>query len=293
MIKTCSVLFRPSEYLKPNKMKEACSLIAKYGKKGCIIAGATDVFVDKPKNIDALIDITGLNLNYIKRDKRGIRIGALTTQQTLETSKEIRKDPWAVISETAYQMGTPGIRNVATIGGNICKAQPSADLPPPLIALDAEVKLAGRRGERSILLERFITGVEKTALRTGEFLKEIWIPNPPPHTGAVFLKMGRSRIDLAVINTAVRVTLGSGEVCRDVKIVLGTAASIPFRPKKTEGLVRGKKLNDALIGEAGQIASKEAKPRTTLRSTEDYRRQIIAVFVKRGLKEAFERAKKV
>ena len=293
-----SKLFRPKEYITAMTIEEAVFLLEKYGERAKPIAGCTDLFVERPSNVDYLIDITPLPLDYISKDPKtlGINIGALTSIRNIETStlfQDVKFKVYNILSEVAHKMASTNIRNIATIGGNICNAVPSADFPPVLIALDAKVRVVGPKKKRIVSLEEFFLDVRKTVLQRGELLTEIRVPEQPPITGTAFFKVGRVHIDIALVNVATRVSLGVDETCNDVRIVFGAVAPTPIRAKKAEQLLQGKKIGDTLIEKVGLTASKEVKPISDVRASINYRREMCNVLVKRALKRAYNRAKEV
>ncbi len=283
------------EYFKPATIDETILLLAKHMGKAKPIAGGTDLLVRtktgevKP---EYLVDISGLHKQaYIRSDGEGIKIGALTTLRALETSTLLKEKAY-ILTEAAHRMGSVQVRNVATIGGNICNGVPSADMPPALIALEARAKIVGSKGERVIPLEEFFVDAKQTTLKSDELLTEIEIPKQPPRTGATFLKLGRLSIDIALVNVAVRVSLESNkDICENARIVLGAVAPTVIRARKAEALVKGKALAESLIREVAQVASEETKPLSDVRSSADYRREMCLALVKHGLERALERAK--
>ena len=277
-------------YLGPETIEEAISLLTKYGRKAKVIAGGTDLLVqirDKVIKPEYLVDIEHIpGLDYIKYDeKQGVSIGALTTIRTLERSNELQRI-YPVISQAARQMASMAIRNVGTVGGNLCNAAPSADTAPSLIGLEAKAKLIGPDGERMIALEDFFTGPGQTVLKTGELLVEVQVPPMPTCSKGVYLKHSiRGSIDLAIVGVAAILTMDDGQ-CQDAKIVLGAVAPIPMRAAEAEKVLRGEKIGDALIEEASQAALNECCPITDVRASAEYRREIVRVFIRRALKEA-------
>jgi CO/xanthine dehydrogenase FAD-binding subunit len=283
-------LFRPREYLKPKTIDEAVSLLVKYGEKAKVIAGGTDLLVEKPPESEYLIDIAALPLDYIDEDQAVVKIGALTTFDGLEKSALLQEGPLRVLAEAARDFGHRNVRNLATIGGNLCSAVPSADAPPPLIALDSEVVIYGPSGESEIPLEKFFVHVRRTVLKGSELLKEIKVPIPSPRTGITFLKIGRTRVDIALVNVAVSIRLRKDGVCEDARIVLGAVAPTPIRLRGAEALLRGKKVNEGTIEEAADIASRNTKPISDVRSSAEYRTKASMVLVKRAITKAWKRA---
>jgi carbon-monoxide dehydrogenase medium subunit len=271
-------------------MGEAASLLAKYGDRAKIIAGGTDLLVEEPSDVEYLIDIASLPMDYIKDNGEEIKIGALSTIRGIEISSLFKQGACRILAEAAHDFGHASLRNMATIGGNVCVAVPSADFPTVLLALDARAKLVARAGERTVPIEEFFVAVRKTVLKGDELLVEIQIPKPPAHTGTAFIKLGRTSVDIAVVNVATRITLRRKELCEDARIVLGAVAPTPIRAKRAEELLKGKRIDSALIEEASQIASEETKPISDIRSSADYRREMSRILVKRALRKALERA---
>jgi carbon-monoxide dehydrogenase medium subunit len=284
-------LFRPREYIRPTSIKEATDLIKKYGKSAAILAGGTDLLVAKPPHVEYIVDITRLPLSYIDFNGMGIRIGSLTTIAELEFSRRLKAEPYEIIARSAYEMGTPITKNMATIGGNICNAAPSAEMPPSLLALDAETMIVSSSGRRKVSMEEFFVGPKKTCLRKGELLKEIFVPRAPSRSKAAFMKKGRTSEDIAQVNVAVRITVGPGAVCNAARIALGAVAPTPIRAKKAESVLVGEKLEDVpeIVEEVAQTASGETRPISDVRASVEYRREITKVLVKRALESAVEK----
>jgi carbon-monoxide dehydrogenase medium subunit len=284
---------RPFQYLAPASTSEAISLLVKYKDEAKVIAGGTDLVVQMRRRLvkpQYVVDISGIpNLDYIRFDaKHGLTIGALTTIRTLEKSAELWQ--WyPIISQAASKLGSVAIRNVATLGGNLCNAMPIADMAQPLLALSAKVRIAGPGGERVIHLEDFFTDVGKTSLKIGEILVEIQVSVSLPNTRGLYLKhLTRGSIDLAIVNVAVVVTLEPGnKICKEIKIVLGSVASTPMRARKAEDIMRGKQVDDALINRTAQVASDEAHPRPgSIRASVEYKKEVVKVFTRQLIKEA-------
>ena len=283
------------DYLEPATIEEAITLLAKYDGKAKVIAGGTDLLVQirgKAIRPQYVVDIAGISgLDYINYDeKRGLRIGALTTIRALETSPEIHQR-YPVISQAASQLGSVAIRNVGTLGGNLCNAAPSAETAPALIGLSARVRIVGSDGERVVPLEEFFTGPGSTVLKQGELLVEIQVPVLLPGTRGVYLKHGiRGTVDLAIVGVAVIIIPeAESEVCRDIKIVLGAVASTPVRARNAEEVLRGKKIDEALINQSAQEASEEAHPISDVRASAEYRREMVKVFTRRAITETMSK----
>ena len=285
-------LFRPSQYFKPASVGEAVELFSQYDGRGRFIAGGTDTLVDKNPEVEVFIDITGLGLDYIESDGDGVRIGATTTFAEIEASPLLAKAPYGVLAEAAGQMGTPQIRNMATIGGNLCSAVPSADSAVSLLALDAILSVVGPYGKREIGIADFFLDARKTALK-GELLTEVRLPVLPEQIRTVFLKEGRIATgDLAVVNVAVCLDIAADNTCQDVRIALGAVAPTPLRARESEAILRGAKLQKDLIRKAANHAAEEIRPISDVRGSADYRRTLSRVLVEQALKEAITLAGK-
>ena len=280
------------EYLRPKTIQEACSLLSQYGDKARVMAGGTDLLVkmkDRAVTPQYLIGLSGIpNLDYIEADAEGLRIGTLATIKSIIDSSAIQ-ERFRLLADTARKMATVQVRNMGTIAGNLCNAAPSADSAPPLICLGAKAKLVGPKGERVIALEEFFTGPGETVLKAGEILTEIQIPNQPAHTGGAYQKNSRVAVDLAVVGVAALVTLEEKDgLCREARITLGAVAPTPIRAKKAEGVIKGKKIEDGLVEEAGRVASEEARPITDVRGSAYHRTEMVRVLTKRAIRQALE-----
>jgi carbon-monoxide dehydrogenase medium subunit len=278
-------------YFDPVKIDDAISILKKFDKRVMILAGGTDLLNQmKLRQVlpEFILNIKRMKgLEYI-RPKKGLKIGALTPITTIRESEIIKKE-YPSLYEAAEWFGTPQIRNMATLGGNICRSSPSSDMVPPLMALDARLRLVGPKGERKVPIEGFMVGIGKTILDR-EILTEIIIPPLGKPSGVAFKKLKRSSADLAKVSCAIRIALRDGR-CEEIRIVLGAVADKVFRAREAEELIRGEKVTDAVIEEAGKRASQEAQPITDVRSTSDYRRQMIEVLVKRLIPLSIERAR--
>lgn len=274
------------EYYAPDSISEASQLLAEYGARAKILAGGTDLLHQmKQRRMapDVLISLKGLpeltGITYVKG--RGVVIGARVTQKEIANS-QLLKERYGSVCSAAQNMANNQIRNRGTIGGNIANAVPSADLPPILIALNAKVKLAGLRGERLVQLEDFYRDVHQTVLEKDEILTEIIIPDQPA-TGSNYIRFGlRSSGALAVVGAAVAVTM-AGDTCKEVRIALGAAAPVPMRAVQTEEKLKGQKITDELLEEIGVIAAGESRPRSSIRGSAEYRRDLVRVLTRRAL----------
>jgi carbon-monoxide dehydrogenase medium subunit len=285
------------EYFTPKTLEEALKLLSQYGEEECkVIAGGQSLIILMKQKLitpEYLIDIKGLSdLAYIKLDeKEGLKIGALTTHRAIEKSPVIQKE-FSVLSEMENNVSSVETRNWGTIGGNVAHGDPGGDPAPVLIALNAKLKLSSLKGDRIVAAEDFTLDYYETELQHDELLTEIQVPNLPPNTGVKFTKISQIAGDYATASAGVLITLDKSEVCKDVRIALGSVATAPMRAKKAEEILKGKKTSDALLAEAGQVASEEASPTSDAEASEEYKRDLVKVLVKRVGGEALARAKK-
>lgn len=277
---------RTFQYLKPGSLSEALHLLEKYGEKARLIAGGTDLMVLWKKRVlspDYFISLRNIpELNFIHLDGE-LRIGSATPHRALELSCEIRKT-FPVITDAVCNLGSVQVRNSGTIGGNICNAAPSADSAPPLLVLDTQVKIASLEGERYVPIEKFFKGPGRTDVQRGEIVTEFSVAQPLANTGMAYWKHTRRKaMDLPVLGVAAALSFDDDiSTCVKARIALGVASPTPMRAKKAEAHIEGKRLDEKLLEEAGEIAASEASPRTTIRGSDWYRREMVRVLVKRA-----------
>jgi carbon-monoxide dehydrogenase medium subunit len=281
------------QYMKPDSLAEALALLNEYEGSATVIAGGTDLLVKKKKGLPlpvCMIDIKGIgDLNYVNDDGGScLRIGALTTMETLSLSELVRRD-YSALAEGVSVLASPQIRRMATIAGNICNAAPSADTSSPLIVLGAEVKLIGTGTERIVPVEDMFLGPGKTVLSKQEIISEIRIPKPAPNSASAYFKRTRRYgADLAVVGIAVALTLEGG-VMKNVRIAEGAVGPIAFRAKKAESLLEGRAPEPNVIEAAAEAAMSEAKPITDVRGTKEYRSEMVKVLTRRATETALSR----
>jgi carbon-monoxide dehydrogenase medium subunit len=289
---------RRFEYVEPSTLTEAVALLAERGDQARVLAGGTDVLTalkesghrqgDPLEWVVSIGRIAGLDgLAYDARS--GLRIGALVTARRVETSPLVRKH-YPMLAKAVGTLASIQIRNLATVAGNICRASPSADTAPALLALDAEVRLVGPDGERSIALAQFFTGPGRTALRRGELLIEIRLP--PPRAGAgVYVKHSpRQAMDLAAVGVAAFLGFADDGRVNYARVALGAVGPTPFRCSESENLLIGRLLTPESVEAGAAAAAAAAKPITDVRATANYRREIVRVLTWRCIAEAAEAA---
>jgi len=278
------------EFYEPKRLIDACKLLVKYRGRARVLAGGTDLLVElkrgwhKPAALINLKSIKELDkISFTK--KEGLRIGAMVTWAQLLDSKPLARH-YPLLRMAAEHMGSMQIRNVATLAGNISQASPAANGPLPLLVYDARCVIRGSNGSRTIPVEKMFRGARKNALRKDEILTEICVPVPPAGVRGTYYKFAlRRAMDLAVVGLGVLVKSRNGNF-DEVRIALGSVAPVPFRAKKAEKMLKGNKIEDPLIREAGEVAAAQCAPITDQRASKEYRIELVKELVYRGIKES-------
>jgi len=280
------------EYFVAKNMEEAVSLLAKHGQQARVIAGGTDLLVGiKTGKVqpDCLINIRWIEgMGKLDESEKGLTIGAGCLFHQIESSRLVR-DQYTALYEAVQSVSSTQIKNMGTIGGNICNGSPAADSAPALLVLGARARIIKPGGERVLSLDDFFVNPGETALSRDEILKEIEIPFWGSGTGSAFLKIGRVSADLAKVNAAVLIKR-NGDVCEECRIALGSVAKTPMRTKGAETWMRGQRYHEGLAREVAQKASEEIFPITDIRSTKEYRKEVSKIIVRDALERAWERA---
>ena len=289
---------RAFEYHAPTSLNEAISLLQEYGEAARPLAGGTDLVVQMkekatkfaaPSHIVSLLrvpELSGVSFS----ESEGLRIGAGATMSQVADSPIIR-ERYRAIAEGAALVGSIQTMNMATVGGNLCNAAPSADIAPPLLALEAEAVIVGPSGRRKLVLEEFFLGPGKTALAADELLAEVRVPLPPPGTGSAYDRhTPRKQMDIAVVGVAAALTM-AGERIERVRVALGAVAPTPVRAPQTEAALEGQVPSDELFARAADVSAAECSPIADLRGSAEFRRHIVRVMTKRMLREALDRAR--
>lgn len=284
------ILAQEFEYFEPRNIEEAVLLLATHQGKAKPLAGGTDLLVWMKMgrmNPEVLINIARIPaLRFLVEDK-GLRIGSLATFGELEKSILIKKK-YTALYEAAKAVTSTQIKNMGTIGGNLCNASPAADSAPPLIAFGGRVRLVDHEKERILALEDFFVGNGETVLSPKELLMEVHLPELIGPTGSAFIKMARVAADLAKISIAAML-VREGDTCRECGIAMGGVAKTPFRLKKTEEVIKGKKFTPEVIEKAGLVASEEIQPRSR-RSSAFYKREVTKILIRDAMSLSWKRA---
>jgi carbon-monoxide dehydrogenase medium subunit len=281
-------------YHTPASIPEALELLSAHGSDAKLLAGGTDLLLAMKKRASVPTHLINLKtipgLSGITADARGLTIGSLTTIAEIERSDVIR-ETYTPLWDAACVMASPQIRTLATVGGNLVSAVPSADMAPPLMVLSAQAHIKGLSGERTCPVESLFAGPSACALGPTEMVTGITIP-APKGKGAYLKLMRRRALDLALVGVAAYVSLNAKKVCDDVKIALGAVAPTPIRATSAEGVLRNKVLTEDLAVEAGKAAGTECRPITDIRATQSYRHSMVEVLTKRALLQTLDRINK-
>ncbi len=261
------------------------------------IAGGQSLLVMlRNKLIDPkiLLDLESIGeLRGLQRQSSGVSIGAMTTFFDLLSSTDVQSAV-PLLAQAAAKVGSTAIRNLGTIGGNLCHNEPGADLPPALLVLNASVELRSRKATRKVTLTEFFRGFFETAVAPEEILSRVEIPALAQGARSAYIKHSISAEDLAIAGVAVVVIPDeqkAGSV-HELRIGLGGVAPVPFRAAKAEAAVKGKVLNDDAIRAVAEIAASEAEPMSDPHASADYRRKMVKVLVRRAIAAAMERAER-
>ena len=280
-------------YYQPRSLDEAFGLMKKHNGGARYVAGGTDAILRVKQKVwepDALISLRWIDeLLGISSEDGFLILGSMVLWREIETDPLVRQCCPA-LAQAASVVANPQIRNVATLGGNLCNAAPSADGAPPLMVMQAVLAVSGPDGEREVPIKEFFQGPGRHCLNPHEVLKEIRIPIVSQNTGMAFIKTGRVNQDIAVSNVAVMLEV-EGEVCTQCRISAGAVGPVPLRLEDTERLIEGHEMTADLLQAVQKKAALEVTPITDVRSTEEYRRTVTGVMVKRAVAEALENAR--
>ena len=288
-------------YYKPQTIEQALALMEKL-ENARFIAGGTDLMVllkkkmISPENLISLRNIRCLDgvekSNYLSR---GFRIGSITTHNNIAKNVLIRNS-YGALHDAASRIGSQQIRNVATIGGNICNASPSADTACPLLVLDGKLLIVNNNGKRLVDIDDFFLGPNRTILEKNEIIKEFHLPCFNGNNGSAYTKISRRQsMDVSIVGIAVRISIvkeGDEFKCEDVRIAMSAVAPRPIRAKKAEAFLKGKTITPELTQETGEIAASEATPIDTFRGQAWYSKDMIKIVTKETINRAMEQAVK-
>lgn len=285
------------DYYSVSSLDEALNLLKQYGEKARIVAGATDLILEMErgvrKGIEVLIDITRVaGLDQITLDEQdNIHLGSMVTHNACVASKLIVERAFP-LAQACWEVGAPQIRNRGTVAGNLVTASPANDTITPLMALGAQISLASTEGQRVVALSDFYTGVRKTVMRPDEMLVDIFFPAMSANQRGAFIKLGLRRAQaISVVNAAVLLTFSPGDLSRlgslhitDAKITLGAVAPTIIHADLAQVHLIERKLDSAVMQKASELAQQAATPIDDVRSSAEYRKEMVRVCVHRALR---------
>jgi len=275
---------------RPTSVREAVRLLESGKGRARVVAGGTDLVVDGDPAVRALIDITHSGLSYIRTQGGVCAIGAATTMADLEESQTIRGLAGGMLARAAATCGSVQIRSVATVGGNIANGSPAADLVTPLLVLDAVLVMADAKGRRKLPLAEYLAARGTKMLRQS-LLVEVSVPRPLARRGGwSFQKLGRTALDIAVVNVAAGLQVGGTGRIQWARIALGAVAPTAIRAVAAEENLRGRTLNAETVAEAAEGVMREVSPITDVRASAAYRREMCRVLTRRALEECAAQA---
>jgi CO/xanthine dehydrogenase FAD-binding subunit len=283
------------EYHQPGRLGEVIEMLDPYGGRARLLAGGTDLLVNMkkktvtPDHVVALEDIS--ELREIIDSKNRISIGSMVTAATIAQSRAMA-EIFPLLSQAAGCLGSPQVRNRATIGGNLSTARPAADLPLPLLALGAQAVLESSAGKRTVSLDQFFLGPGQTVARPEEVMTAVVVDRPEPGTGGGYVKLGlRRALEISLVNVAAVITMESdGKTIKAARVALGAVAPTPVRSPRAEKALAGCRAGYDAFVRAGLEAAQDARPITDHRGSAEYRREMVAVLTRRALQQAWERA---
>ncbi len=278
------------EYFAPTTLDEALALLEEYGDDAKVLAGGQSLIplmklrFASPR---ALVDINGVSeLGELEQQDGSLHVGALVRHKACERS-ELLRGRWATMGDAAPLISDPIVRNLGTVGGSLAHADPQGDWGSVMLAMRAEITVRGPSGTRTIPIDEFFQGPFTTALEPTEMLTGVRIPDPGARAGGTYLKLERKVGDFATVGVAVHVSFSNGSV-GTAGIALTGVGPKNLRAEAAEQALAGRALDDEAISEAARLAAEAAEARTDVRGTEAYKRNVVRVFVERGLRKAGE-----
>jgi aerobic carbon-monoxide dehydrogenase medium subunit len=278
------------EYQAPAALEEAFATLDRYGDEAKVLAGGQSLIPLMKLRFASprvLVDINRVpGLDGLSEEEGELRIGALVRHKECERSSLLR-GRWGVLGDAAPQISDPIVRNLGTVAGSLAHADPQGDWGSALMAVDARVVARGSEGRREIAVEDLFEGPFTTTLEPNEVITEVRVPDPGPKAGGTYLKLERKVGDFATAAVAVHASFSNGTVAR-AGIALTGVGPRNLRAHAAEEALAGATLDEEAIGEAARLAAEAAEPRDDLRGSAEYKRNVVRVFVARGLRKARE-----
>jgi len=286
------ILINQFDYLEPESLQEAVTLLAQYGNRARVLAGGTDLLVHMKMERTAPQAVISINripgLDRIAIQDGHLHIGACATIRAIENDTRVRAH-YPALTDACASFSTTQVQTMGTVGGNLGNGSPASDSAPALIALSAEVEITGPDRKRRLPLEEFFVGPGKTALQDSELLTDVILPRPRIGTGSAFLKISRVAADIAKASGAVAI-IRDGDRVADCRMAFGSVAPTPMRTRKAERMLIGQEFREDLVARVAQTVSVEITPIDDVRSTAWYRREAVRVLAYDGLHRAWQRA---
>ena len=282
------------EFHEPATVDEACRMIGELGEKTKILAGGTDLLVNMKKKLLAPEHLVSLDriqsLAQLDSSNGSLRIGPCVKAAEMAESDAVALD-FPALQEGASKLGSPLIRNLATVGGNLVTARPAADFPPSLIAYGATLVLKSIQGARTVPLMEFIQAPGQTVLSPDEMLEAIVVEKPSPLSGSAYIKLGvREALEISLVNVAALLTLDESDgSITAARVVMGSVAPTPLLSPSAEKVLLGETPSDVLFLHAGEAAASDSRPIDDFRASAEYKRAMVRELTRRALTVAFDR----
>ncbi|RCK78055.1 MAG: Xanthine dehydrogenase iron-sulfur subunit [Candidatus Ozemobacter sibiricus] len=270
---------------RPSTIEEACALLAAPDCKNIALAGGTYLAESSDTTIQGLVDLSGLDLNFIRETSEGYAIGAMTPVQDIFKSKLLKGATGHLLKAAAGRIGSTLLRHSITAGGNLVSVFPWSDLPPALLALDAEVQIRKGIPKRTVPVATLLEKTPREFLDKSELVTEIHVPAYGATTGTSFTKFAKTANDYSLITVAIRITVLQGLI-RDVRIALSGCTKKPVRRPEAEALLKGQTPTPERLANAAARAAQNLDLTNDFRASKEYRSEILPVLIRRGIEDA-------
>jgi aerobic carbon-monoxide dehydrogenase medium subunit len=280
------------EYHRPESLEEAYQLLSQYGDDGKVLAGGQSLIPVMKLRLATpghIVDISRLTLDQIAESGDTLTVGALTRHRDVERS-DVIKAGYPLMATAAPLISDPVVRNLGTIGGSLCHADPAGDWGSVMLALGASVVIGSSRGERELPISEFLVDTFTTALEPDEILTQVKVPKASGAFGATYLKLERKVGDFATVAVATHLSLSNGTIGR-AGIALTAVGSSNIQATDAEASLAGAEPTEEAFAEAGRLAAEASSPVSDVRGSEAYKRHVVGVYVQRGLARALEQAR--
>ena len=281
------------DYVAPTTLDEALAVLDEHGEEAKVLAGGQSLIPLMKLRFAAprvIVDINGISeLDQLEEQGGSLHIGTLVRHKACERS-ELLHTRYGTLADAAPMISDPIVRNRGTVGGSLAHADPQGDWGSAMLAMHAEIDVRSSNGSRTISIDEFFQGPFTTALEPTEILTAVRVPDPGARSGGTYLKLERKVGDFATVGVAVHVSFANGSVDR-AGIALTGVGPLNLRAEAAEQSLNGRALDDEAIAEAARLTAEAAEPRTDIRGTEEYKRNVVRVFTERGLRKVAEAAR--